>query len=594
MKNKYDIRINPPTPDSEDIARQMDFDQLLEQYREWEVQTDPAPRRSRRLLWGSVAAAALLAGWVVYAFWLGRTSFELRQQAYFAAQQYVQPPLPRLDLPFSSYEIDAEESTTYTAPSGTRFDIPARAFETPDGQTAQGRVLIRFREMTDYADFFLAGIPMMYDSAGTEYHLESAGMIEVYAEQDGQRLQLRDDKAISVELPAKVRTTSLEAPTDFNLYKLDTKNRRWTFRGKNQMEIKKDALQIFHAEHPLYEQQENFKQQIAALQRFRDEELQQLENRYPLPPKPLKPLKPNENELVFDLNFKLPNREEPAFAKHPELQKLQQTYGEVLWQLSPGQDASAEELSQNWQNASLDKVNERDYLLTLSGNNTRLELLITPVVPQTDYAAAMQRYREKMDAYQAALKEREANIAQQKTELLEKYRSEEQKMAATFEAQIQQLAKNQPKALQNGNVHPTPVLNRFTINELGIWNCDRPVKPKMVEIKANFVLPDGTPIENQTLYLADKSRNTLQRFLATGDTRLKIDLLSDNLLWAVTPDGQIAKLPAEELLRLKQAVTPSKKSSKFPQKLPGSYTFVLRPVSLKTETPEELRMALEG
>ncbi len=592
MKNKYDIRINPPTPESEEIRKQMDFDQLLERYREWEVQHDPAPRRSRRILWSSLAAAALLAGWVIYAFWIGRTSFQLRQEAYFAAMEYVHPPMPELDLPFSSYKLDVEEGSVYTAGSGTRLNIPPQAFETPEGQIAEGEVLIRFREMTDYADFFLAGIPMMYDSAGTEYHLESAGMIEVYAEQNGRRLQLRDDKAISIELPAKVRTTSLEAPADFNLYKLDTKNRRWVFRGKNQMEIKKEALQVFDSKHPLYAQQQSFKEQITALQRFREEEIRQLESLYPLPPKPLKPLQPDENELVFDLNFKLPNQEEPAFAKHPELQKLQQTYGEVLWQLSPGQDASAEELAQNWQDASLDKVNERDYLLTLSGNETRLELLITPVVPQTDYAAAMQRYREKMAAYEAALQEREKRIARQKAELLDKYRLEEQKLANTFEKAIRQLAKNQPEALKE--IHPTPVLNRFAINELGIWNCDRPVAPKMVEIKANFVLPDGTPVENQTLYLADKSRNTLQRFLAANDTRLTIDLFSENILWALTPDGQIAKLPKEELLRLRQAVAESEKTGKKPKKLPGSYTFVLRPTGLKTESKEDVKMALEG
>ncbi len=587
MKNKYDIRINPPTPDSEEIAQQRDFDLLLERYRAWEVQHNPAPQRSRRLWWSAAAAAALLLGWLTHTLWLGQPAYEIREKAYFAAMDYVHPPMPDLNIPFSSYQIDSEEKSEYIAPSGTRLSIPAQAFQTPEGQPAEGKVHIRFREMTDYVDFFLAGIPMMYDSAGTEYHLASAGMIEVYAEQNGRRLQLRQDKTIAIELPAKIQTRSISAPPQYNLYKLQPEKRRWEYRGKNQLDVQTDQLQIFAADHPLYEQQEKLKKQIAALQRFHEEELRQLERSFPLPPKPLKPIQPNENQLVFDLNFRLPGQNQPVFAQHPELQKLQQAYGEVLWQLSPGQNADEEQLSQHWQNAELKKINERDYLLSLSANDQQLDLLITPVVPQTDYEQALQRYRQKLQAYETALQQRDQQLAQQKEALINKYRQEEQKLVQQFETQIQQLAQNQ--TLQNEQLQATPVLNRFHISELGVWNCDRPVRPQMIALKANFILPDGSPLENTTLYLADKSRNTLQRFLATSNTRLEIDLLSDNLLWAVTPNGQIAKLPREELLRLKEAV---KENAGQIQQLPGQFTFVLQPENLNIQSPNDVALIL--
>lgn len=346
---------------------------------------------------------------------------------------------------------------------------------------------------------------------------------------------------------------------------------------------------MFDKDHPLYTEQEKLKKQIAALQSFREEDIQQLERSYPLPAKPLKPVQPDENQLVFDLNFRLPGQDQPAFAKHPELQKLQEAYGQVLWQLSPGQTAAEEQLNQHWQNAELEKVNERDYLLSLFREDNRLELLITPVVPQSDYAKAMERYRQRLQTYETARKERDARLAQQKSELLDKYSKEEQKLVEKLETQIQQLAQNQPESLANNTIQTTPVVNRFHIDELGIWNCDRPIRPQMVAFKANFILPDGSPLENTTLYLADKSRNTLQRFLATKNTRLEIDLLSDNLLWALTPDGQIAKLPKEELIRLKDAVQNQPK-----QQLPGQFTFVLQPVELTIRSKEDVALSLES
>ena len=589
MKNKYDIRINPPQPDSEEIAQQQDFDHLLERYHQWEVERKVSPSRSRRLWWSTAAAAALLLAWLTYSLWLAQPAYEVREKAYFAAMEYVHPPLTNVQIPFTSYSIDNEEETQYIAPSGTRLNIPARAFQTAEGEAVKGKVNIRFREMTDYVDFFLAGIPMMYDSAGIEYHLASAGMIEVYAEQDGHRLELRHDKAISVELPAKIQTHSLISPPEYNLYKLNPEKRRWEYRGKGELEIKKSQLQMFDKDHPLYTEQEKLKKQIAALQSFREEDIQQLERSYPLPAKPLKPVQPDENQLVFDLNFRLPGQDQPAFAKHPELQKLQEAYGQVLWQLSPGQTAAEEQLNQHWQNAELEKVNERDYLLSLFREDNRLELLITPVVPQSDYAKAMERYRQRLQTYETARKERDARLAQQKSELLDKYSKEEQKLVEKLETQIQQLAQNQPESLANNTIQTTPVVNRFHIDELGIWNCDRPIRPQMVAFKANFILPDGSPLENTTLYLADKSRNTLQRFLATKNTRLEIDLLSDNLLWALTPDGQIAKLPKEELIRLKDAVQNQPK-----QQLPGQFTFVLQPVELTIRSKEDVALSLES
>ena len=103
-----------------------------------------------------------------------------------AVEHFIQPPIETLKIPFDKLLVPAEKGATFTFPSGANLEIPTQAFLDENGQIIKGEVEIYLREFANPLDFFLAGIPMQFDSAGTIFTFESAGMFEINAEQEGK------------------------------------------------------------------------------------------------------------------------------------------------------------------------------------------------------------------------------------------------------------------------------------------------------------------------------------------------------------------------------------------------------------------------
>ncbi|MEM9992001.1 MAG: hypothetical protein AAF738_09560, partial [Bacteroidota bacterium] len=199
MKKNYDIHRNPKIPSEAQIAKHQDFDALLEQLNaSSSAQVQKArvvPHTTRWWFWRvGVAALCLLGAFGLVRLLLrGDSVMELERQyaqqqvRYFQEQPYyIQPPVA-VPASYTQYEIQAETGGTYQYAEATKIQVPDNAFQDQNGALIKGKVQLFYREMHDYIDFFLSGIPMTYDSTGVRYNLESAGMVEIYAEQDGQR-----------------------------------------------------------------------------------------------------------------------------------------------------------------------------------------------------------------------------------------------------------------------------------------------------------------------------------------------------------------------------------------------------------------------
>ncbi len=146
-----------------------------------------------------------------------------------------------LEIDYRSFEAPVEEATVHfqqftgvpareqliMTPTGTKITIPANAIVDAQGNTVQNNYQIYFRELSDPASIFLSGVPMTYDSGGSENIFETAGMFEIYAMQDTNMLQLRP----GAEMEIKLATTSMQQ--DFNLYKYNDSLGNWTFAGNN-------------------------------------------------------------------------------------------------------------------------------------------------------------------------------------------------------------------------------------------------------------------------------------------------------------------------------------------------------------------------
>jgi hypothetical protein len=108
--------------------------------------------------------------------------------------------------------------------TGTEIHIPANAFISKSGDPVKGTVEIRYREFITPSEIFTSGIPMHLQ--GDEY-LESAGMFEVEAWQQGEQLVLAPQVEIEVSM------NSSFTDQDYNLYSFNNTNQNWDYENNN-------------------------------------------------------------------------------------------------------------------------------------------------------------------------------------------------------------------------------------------------------------------------------------------------------------------------------------------------------------------------
>jgi len=543
-KNNYRIKRNIPPLSSEDIARHKDFDALLEQFEQTPVASGTKrPTVLRLLAVGGAVAAAIAALIIVFTVDFGTTrsieAYAAAEETYFEEQPFINPPIEEVKAQFASYSVNANQGGVYEYQGGSRIVVPAAAFMNDRGELIEGDVSLYYREMHDQIDFFLSGIPMVYDSAGVKYNLESAGMVEIYAEQDGKRVRMAPGKDIDVELVSTINVPNLNVPPKYNIYKLDTVARNWVYQDVDKIQIIEDAEVPLDKNSPVYAAQKIYQERLQNIQQSEREALAQIEATIPAPEEPVKPQKPRSDLPTFELEF-------DAAADVSE-------YEGVLWQLSPNNPPLNENASKiEWEDVTVEKVNAEEYEITYTKGDAELKILAVLVLDGPDYEKALEAYNEKYAAYEQQLAEREAQLKEQKEALRERIARER---AAAETAYQEDLSDLQAKGLDYAATDLTikrKVVNRFKATSFGIWNCDRPLPPMVYQIQADFVDQNGNSYTAQTGYLVDKSRNTVYRFLATEATPLQFNANSENLLWLMTEDNRIAILRPEDFKRINQ------------------------------------------
>lgn len=583
MKKQYKIHVNPKRLTSQQIARHKNFGKLLQQF-----QSQPQPKPIvRRLLYAVGAVAAVLAGLIIFSQLFNNQSFEQKQKAWFASQPFINPPLDEFKPQFSSFRVNPNEGGIYEYPSGSRLIVPAAAFLDENGQTVSGEVTLHYREMHDFIDFFLSGIPMTYDSAGVTYNLESAGMIEIFAEQAGKKVKMNPGKSINIELVSRVNVPpSMTVPPGFNIYRLDEVKRNWVYREIDRMEVLEDDLEgeVLNENSPFYPVQNEFREKMQAIQILEASEMARIEASVPKMKEPVKPQKAGNADYVFDLDFndlKKPNATGPAAEMQQELAELYRQYEKMLWQLSPLSKISPEQLQKEFSqvtNLSIRKLNNRDYELTLEKNGQSLTVIVNPVLTGTDFTNALAEYNRDFERWQQQINEREAKLAAQKEALRRQIEEEKQLARVNLDEKIAALRAKGLDYAANEEIIKKKVINRFTASEFGIWNCDRPLPPDVLQLAASFKDQHGKKYQNTTAYLVDKSRNTVYRFLAANETTLRFNRNSENLLWLVTPDNKIAVFRPEHFKQIPGGVE--------------KHTFVLQEIDKKIQDENDVREIL--
>ncbi len=552
MSNKYHILRNQKQPSSEDIARHKDFDALLAKYQAAPVAKRPQGAIVRRLTYAAVVLAAAASVLLVFRIFTAPAEAILTEQAYFAQLPALHPPIEALQPTYSTQKVNTTTGGAYDTPSGARIVVPTQAFMNDRGELIEGDVNLHYRQLSDYVDFFLAGVPMTYDSASTRYQLESAGMVELYAEQNGTLVMLAPGKTIEVELVTEIWLPEGAAAPRFNVYKLDTTARAWVFQQMTNLQKIEDldynASNDINNNNPVNALRSKYASEIAAIESAAASRLRAIEVSVPAPAEPLKPLAANSNRPVIEPTF----LEDATIENNPDItqneqERLRKTLQGTFWQIAPNSAYDERDFQTDWENIRLRQLNNRDYELTATKGNRTLRLVINPVLTGAAYQRALTQYEQDFANWQQQMAQREAQLKDQKEALQNEIAQQRRAAEQQFNEQMAALGADTAEWLRKKRV-----TNRFAINSLGLWSCNRIIPAAEQQLQGKLEDQFGNAYEQEVAYLVNKRHNTIYRYYLTKDNPVRFDAQADNLLWIVAPDHKIAVLKPADFKKASQ------------------------------------------
>ena len=587
-KNNYNINLNPKPPHPDRISGHKDFDALLKNFQVQPAKpTQPASAKWIRLISIAAAAAAMIGAFFYFNGTANSTEFEVAEKAYFASQPYINPPIKTVKPTFVNKQLDANQGGIYEYENGSKLTVPPAAFAYGNGDIVQGKVEIHYRQMNDYVDFFLSGIPMEYDSAGIRYHLESAGMVEIYAEQNGKRLNIRPGKEINVELVSEIKVAKND-PMNFNIYRLDTTARNWVYMGLDEIEELPIAAELLEDEEEIAVQND-LDERLNTIKQSEETALAEIEASVPAPIAPVRPERANPEAHVFNFNFpedqidygnQQGETQQNVEENLTQIRQLRKQYENTLWQVKPGNTNFNEEAASqiNWEDMQLKQLNNQDYELTLISGNNNMKVVVNPVLSGGDFDKAIQEFNNQFAVYEKQMADRKAQLKDQ-IDALRKEKAEEEALAKLeFEERLAKLRANGKHARATEDLIVKRIVNRFRASSFGIWNCDRPLPPSIHMVKGEFTDQKQTKYNENTGFLVDKSRNTVVRFFAKNGSTVNFDNNSDNLMWIITKDNKLALYRPEEFKKI--------------NKKRGEHTFVMNLIDKEMKSEEDVRKIL--
>ncbi len=505
---KTKIIIDRAPLSAEEIAQHRNFAAVLQGA---QTQNRPVYRSN----WFIANSIILVVG---AGIWLGLANMDKGNNA---EKPFVNPPFPAQQKAMTVYLVATDQPQELQYATGSKIIIPANAFVLQDGTPATGTVEIRYREYHDQADIFLSGIPMEYDSAGTGYMLESAGMMEIRAYQAGTEVCLAPDKKIEIQMASRV------AGTEYNLYELDTAAKNWAFRGKDSIVGSQETVQISESS-PSSEAEPKeiavVSQKLAEVKK----EIAQIEKKAPIKP-----------EAVTDKNWNFKIKVDPK--EFPELS----AFDNIVWEV----DESSKPFNPNhakimWGDVTVNKIEgSKLYEVVFIRLKQVIRYRAKPVFEGADLVKAKKMYDANYKEYSQKLAERREREARYAADLAQK--------RAEWERQRAEAEKRQ-RDYEEANRVNNAVNRVFAINNFGYWNCDHPVTyPRVAKSDMELKNSNGDNLIITKFVVVNRYRNSMissYTIYSTSGTRAEVEYekRKDNMIWAVTEDKKLAILNFED------------------------------------------------
>ena len=509
MEQRYDIRTKLTEPSSERVAEHRDFDALLERFHSEAPATAPVtPARVIRFrpwlypVLSTAAAVALLL--VAYFAFYPRGDRPLDSVEYFAEQPFVDPP-DLVGSPMPAYRVQTVANTEggeLVLPSGARLVVPEYAFAVDRGsEPVAGEVLIHYRELLDFVDFFQAGIPMEYGNADRLSYLDPAGIVDIYAEQNGQRLHLLPGRAMEVSFTSAVQTQPDGSLPQLAVYYLDESARRWVYQGLDRItDLTTEADRIG---------------EFSTV----PEAVAQWEATNPAPIPPVAPRATPGDNPTLQLDF----LNDLALAPGSDIapQELRAINESGIWEILPATGSvNANAFDITWEQVRLNRLGDGKYELTLIHPQNELRLIVQPVLSAAELQRARATYQSELVVYRAD----SADWAQ--------------RLAAVRVDAAEALAAGKSSSIAEGDKRT--VRHHFLIDSLGIYTVAHTVQPELRPALLSLRDQSGRLVTGQPVYVVNSRGNTIFRYLAGDPSRPAIPATGDNLLWTVDEQGRLS------------------------------------------------------
>ena len=544
MKKK--VNVNRPDMSSEEILKRKNFDSVLKQHT---IINKPFYKKPWFLSGAGIAVLATVAAIVFKVNTTDNVNINAVNSVASAvtdnialanfyrneeAKPCINPPLTGLNIPVTVYKVIAEKGATLDFRTGSKITVPKNSFTDEEGKLVKGEVEVHYREFHDPVDFFVAGIPMTYDSAGVRYHFESAGMMEMKAYQNGKLVAVAPDKSINVELASNY------PGAEYNLYKLDTVANNWSCLGKDKIVANVPDTKADNTK-PVEQVKETA--EYKTIEVNKEEAIKTREVKVEaLPKAPVAPKKPElAKKDKYTFNLDVDSKEYPELA----------IYKGVLFEVGDeNKNFNSSMYNITWDEATVkegpDKGN--NYLLTLKRASKKYDLVVYPVFEGKNYEAAQKEYQEKFNKYNVAVDKRKA---------------EEKRIEEEYQAQMAKLKKRQEelelrwKEKQDNQFKLMSAQEKvhrvFAISGFGVYNCDKPsAYPTGVSCTAKLNNESDVRLMCYDVFLVDKEKNALFSYAKNPVVKFSFNPQSKNLLWTVE-NGILYWLKPEDFSGLKNS-----------------------------------------
>lgn len=527
MSPKFNI--DRPKISDEEINKHKDFEKLVKQFKQQSVQKakhDKSWWKSKKVRYSTVIAGITVICTISYFALFNKSQNQNTNDKIVTqkqdlgnktqdAKRFVSAPNLKLAIPYSSYKVNNSKGGEIKHTTSTKINIPKNSFIDKNGKDVVGDVTIEYREFHDKGDIIASGIPMAYDSAGTKYNLESAGMFDIKGTQNGEAVFIKEGNDLKVELASKT-------PDDrFNQYYLDTLEKNWKYLKRDVIPTSKDLshkskINPANQEHSQTStpKLETLKREIEIILPKKIDSVKIVYNKktnaLPKTKEPAKPSQPSgKPTFVIDGSKdefpELAAFENVIFEIGEENTHYHKSFNDITWS-----DVKVSEGPQKGKN----------YLVTLILRNRVEKLVVYPVLTGADFEKANKKYQQKFAEYQTLVEKR---VSEEK-KLLAEMEAKQQAYMTELKLKQEEYVKAQ-HAMQSNSMN---TLNRefddldnrsvtirlFNISKFGIYNSDcTTTLPEGPGVSPIFITNQNSkPVQPDMVYLIDHTKNTVYTF----------------------------------------------------------------------------------